>query len=132
MPAPAPYIHLPDSARAALEFYREVFGGAVTLHSFEDFGRTDGPADDVAHGELTGPVTLFAADVGEGEDSFAAAGLLFSLLGVADPSTLHRWFEALSVAGDVVDPLQLREWGAHDGQVRDRFGLTWLIGYESA
>ena len=30
----------------------------------------------------------------------------------------------------VVDDLQKRPWGAWDGQVVDRFGLHWLIGFE--
>ena len=30
----------------------------------------------------------------------------------------------------MVDPLQRRAWGASDGQVRDRYGVLWLIGYE--
>jgi PhnB protein len=30
----------------------------------------------------------------------------------------------------VVDDLQRRPWGASDGQVRDRYGVRWLIGYE--
>jgi PhnB protein len=29
-----------------------------------------------------------------------------------------------------VDDLQARPWGASDGQVIDRFGLHWLIGFE--
>lgn len=130
MTAPAPYLHLPGSARAALEFYAQVFGGEVTVHSFRDFGRTDGPGDHVAHGQLEGPVSLFAADVGDGEPPFAAQGLLFSLLGAQEPPVLERWFAALGAGGEVIDPLQVREWGAHDGQVRDRYGVTWLIGYE--
>ncbi|APZ35534.1 hypothetical protein [Microbacterium aurum] len=32
--------------------------------------------------------------------------------------------------GELVDPLALKPWGDHDGQVRDRFGVTWLIGYQ--
>jgi PhnB protein len=30
-----------------------------------------------------------------------------------------------------VDDLQTRPWGASDGQVVDRFGLHWLIGFEA-
>jgi PhnB protein len=29
-----------------------------------------------------------------------------------------------------VDELQTRPWGATDGQVIDRYGLHWLIGFE--
>ena len=55
---------------------------------------------------------------------------MFALLGTADPATLREWFARLSEGGHVVDDLQLRPWGAHDGQVIDQYGLPWLIGYE--
>jgi PhnB protein len=56
--------------------------------------------------------------------------MMLSLLGFAAPHVLDAWFTALSVGGRVIDALQQRPWGASDGTVRDRFGLTWLIGYE--
>lgn len=125
-----PYLHFDGTAAAALTAYRDVFGGELVLHTYSDFGRDDGPADRIAHGMLQGPVELFAADAGPGEPSLALTGILFSLLGTAEPAELERWFAALAEGGEVLDPLQLRPWGDHDGQVRDRFGVTWLIGYQ--
>jgi len=55
---------------------------------------------------------------------------MLALLGTADPSTLRTWFSRLSDGGRVVDDLQKRPWGASDGQVIDRYGLHWLIGFE--
>ena len=131
MTAPTPYLHLPGTAREALTFYAGVFGCGVQLHTLADFNRTDGPADAIAHGYLTGgPVELFAADASGEQPSFRAEGLLFSLLGAADPATLRGWFAGLADGGRVIDDLQRRPWGASDGQVVDRFGLHWLIGFE--
>jgi PhnB protein len=129
--APTPYLHLPGTAREALTFYGDVFGARVQLHTYAEFGRTDGPADAVAHGYLVdGPVSLFAADVSGDEPSLRCEGLMLALLGAAAPSVLRRWFDGLAVGGRVVDDLQARPWGASDGQVVDRFGLHWLIGFE--
>ncbi|MFT3797957.1 VOC family protein [Microbacterium sp.] len=124
-----PYLHFDGTARAALTCYRDVFGGELVLHTYADFGRADGPGDRIAHGMLQGPVELFAADAAPGEATLQLEGVLFSLLGTAEPAELERWFAALADAGDVLDPLALKPWGDHDGQVRDRFGVTWLIGY---
>ncbi|HEX3958817.1 MAG TPA: hypothetical protein VHZ03_19680 [Trebonia sp.] len=55
---------------------------------------------------------------------------MLSLLGTADAATLKDWFSRLSERGRVVDDLQVRPWGASDGQVIDRYGLHWLIGFE--
>jgi PhnB protein len=132
MTSPAPYIHFPGTAREALTFYGDVFGCGVQLHTFAEFNRADGPADAVAHGYLTGgSVTLFGADVAGDELPLQSQGLMLALLGTADPPVLRTWFSRLSEGGRVVDDLQTRPWGASDGQVIDRYGVHWLIGFEN-
>jgi PhnB protein len=131
MTDPTPYIHFPGTAREALTFYGDVFGCAVHLHTFAEFNRSDGPPDAIAHGGLTGgPVALDGADVAGDERPVRTEGLMLGLLGTAGPSTLRTWFSRLSEGGRVVDDLQQRPWGASDGQVIDRYGLHWLIGFE--
>lgn len=132
MTAPTPYLHLPGTTREALTFYSKVFGGGVELHTFAEFNRTDGPPEAIAHGYLIeGPVTLFAADVAGDEQPLRAEGMMLSLLGTATPATMRSWFARLAEGGRVVDDLQTRPWGASDGQVVDRYGLHWLIGFEA-
>jgi PhnB protein len=131
MTDPTPYVLFPGTAREALTFYGDVFGCAVALNTFAEFNRTDGPADAIAHGGLTGgPVALSGADAAGDEQPIRSEGLMLALLGTADPSTLRTWFSRLSEGGRVVDDLQTRPWGASDGQVIDRYGLHWLIGFE--
>jgi PhnB protein len=131
MPDPTPYILFPGNARDALTFYGDVFGCTVRLHTFEEFHRRDGPADAIAHGGLTGgPVALSGADAAGNQQPVRSEGMMLALLGTADPPTLRTWFARLSEGGKVVDDLQKRPWGASDGQVIDRYGLHWLIGFE--
>lgn len=131
MTDPTPYIHFPGTAREALTFYGDVFGCAVQLRTFAEFERADGPADAIAHGYLTGgPVALSGADVAGDESPVRCEGMMLALLGTADSSTLRTWFSRLGEGGRVVDDLQKRPWDASDGQVIDRFGLHWLIGFE--
>ena len=82
MPTPEPYLLLPGTAREALTFSHGIFGGELTLNTFGQFRREDGPADAVAHGILRGPVSLSAADAAA-EEPFRSSGLMFSLLGAA-------------------------------------------------
>ncbi|MGO4434269.1 VOC family protein [Paenarthrobacter sp. RAF9] len=132
MTAPQIYVLFPGTAREALGFYAEIFGGELTLHSYQDFSRTDGPADAIAHGVLSGVVALAGADAGAGEKSVRIEGAMLSLLGAAEPAVLHEWFDKLADGGRIVDPLAQKPWGASDGQVVDRHGLHWLLGYEAA
>lgn len=131
MTAPFLYLHFPGNAREALAFYADVFGGDLQFHTNAEFGNTDGPADAIAHGMLSGgPVSLFASDTAAGDASVHIEGAMLSLLGTAEPDVLHRWFDRLADGGTVLDPLAPKPWGAADGQVVDRHGLRWLVGYE--
>ena len=132
MTAPTPYIHFPGTAREALTYYGDVFGCSVQLNTLEDFNRSNGPADAIAHGFLTnGPVSLFGSDVIGEERPVRVEGMMLSLLGTAAPSVLNEWFSRLSEGGRVIYDLQVRPWGASDGQVVDRYGLHWLLGFEN-
>ena len=72
MTGPTPYVLFPGTAREALTFYGDVFGCAVRLHTFAEFNRTDGPADAIADGGLTGgPVALLMTTV-----QMSAAGVV--------------------------------------------------------
>ncbi len=73
---------------------------------------------------------LFAADAAGDQAPLRCEGLMLSLLGTVDAATLKEWFAGLSEGGRVVDDLQVRPWGASDGQVIDRYGLHRLIGFE--
>lgn len=131
MTAPVVYVLFPGTAREALEFYADVFGGELKLSTYAEFHRTDGPGDAIAHGMLSGgPVSLFGADAAGDERPARVEGLFLSLLGTAEAEQLHRWFDRLAESGTVIDPLATKPWGASDGQVVDRYGLQWLIGYE--
>ncbi|MGO4144760.1 VOC family protein [Paenarthrobacter sp. YAF11_1] len=132
MTAPQLYITFPGTAREALGFYAKIFGGELSLYSFEEFNRTDGPSDAIAHGVLSGAVSLFGSDAATGEKTVKIQGAMLSLLGAAEPEVLHAWFDKLADGGRILDPLAPKPWGASDGQVVDRHGLRWLIGYEPA
>ena len=126
----SPYLHFAGTAREALDFYHGVFGGELRMFTNGDMGRTDGDAAAIGHGILSGPVSLFAADVDGTQPPFAASGLMFALLGTAQSEVLRGWFAGLSAGGRVVEALEQRPWGDTDGQVLDKYGVLWLIGFE--
>ncbi|MFS0854102.1 VOC family protein [Microbacterium sp. 179-I 3D4 NHS] len=129
MSAPTPYLLFPGNAAEAFADYRAVFGGELQLHSYDEMGRHDGPADAIAHGELRGVVDIAGADAGADDDAVQMGGMFLSLLGTADPGTLTRWFDALAADGRVITPLETRPWGDVDGTLVDRYGIRWLIGF---
>lgn len=126
------YLSFRDNAREAMEFYRSVFGGELTVTPFAEFHASEDPAeqDKVMHSALTTPdgLTLFASDTPNSMDVPSGSSISLSLSGgPEDESLLREYWEKLSEGGVVVMPLDVAPWGDIFGMVTDRFGTAWMI-----
>jgi PhnB protein len=124
-----PYISFPDTARQALEFYRGVFGGDLTLNTFGEAGAAEGAdADKVMHGQLETPAgyTLMASDTPAGMDRTVGTNISLSLSG-DDADELRGYFAKLSEGGAVTMPLEKQMWGDEFGMCVDPFGIAWMV-----
>jgi PhnB protein len=130
-----PYLQFQDQARDAMAFYREVFGGELTLQTFKEGGMSGHPSNDdrIMHAQLVSPhgVVLMASDVPDGVPHQPGSAIFLSLSGDDEPS-LRRFFEALSAEGTIVEPLVEAPWGDHFGMCRDRFGTSWMVNITAA
>ena len=125
-----PYIQFDGTAREALEFYKDVFGGELTTNTFKEFGASHGPDDDdkLMHGQLESPsgFTLMAADTPQGMPYNPGENIAVSLSG-DDGDDLRGYYEKLSEGGKVSVPLEKQMWGDEFGMVTDRFGINWMV-----
>jgi PhnB protein len=127
-----PYISYPGTARQAMEFYRGVFGGELTMSTFGEFGAAGGPGgpdpDGIMHAQLETPsgYTLMASDTPPGMDVTAGTNISVSLSG-DDGDALRGYFEKLSDGGTVTMPLEKQMWGDEFGMVTDQFGINWMV-----
>ena len=124
-----PYIGFADTARQAMEFYRGVFGGELTVSTFGEAGAADGPdADKVMHAQLETPsgYTLMASDTPPGMDVTPGTNISVSLSG-DDSDQLRGYFQKLSDGGAVTMPLEKQMWGDEFGMCTDQFGVTWMV-----
>jgi PhnB protein len=124
-----PYISFTDNARQAMEFYQEVFGGALALNTFGEFGAADSPdADKIMHGmlETDSGYTLMGADTPTGMERNPGDTIAVSLSG-DDADDLRAYWSKLSEGGNVTMPLEKQMWGDEFGMCVDRFGISWLV-----
>ena len=124
-----PYLNFNGTARQALEFYRSVFGGELTLSTFGEMGAADAPdADKIMHAmlETTSGFTLMGADTPSGMTFEPGARITVSLSG-DDGDELRGYWEKLSAGGTVAMPLEKQMWGDEFGMCADRFGVTWMV-----
>ncbi len=123
-----PYLSFDGNGREALDFYRSVFGGELTVNTFGDFGGDPSIADKVMHGQLDTPAgyTLMASDIAPGMGELTPSNsVTISLSG--DDQELSGYFEKLSDGGRVTMPLEKQMWGDVYGQLVDKFGVSWMV-----
>ncbi|HWS56918.1 MAG TPA: VOC family protein [Actinotalea sp.] len=125
-----PYLSFRDSARPAMEYYRSVFGGELTISTFAEFGVSDDPAeqDKVMHAMLVSPggLVLMGADTPAAMDHTPGNGYAVSLSG-DDLAELRGYWERLSDGGTVTEPFVTAPWGDTFGMCTDRFGVSWMV-----
>jgi PhnB protein len=122
-----PYIQFEGSAREAMEYYRTVFGGELTVSTFGEFGMEGAGAEGVMHAQLETPsgYTLMASDTPPGMDVQSGSSITISLSG--DEQDLRQYFEKLADGGQITMPLEKQMWGDEFGQCVDRFGVAWMV-----
>jgi PhnB protein len=122
-----PYISYPGTARQAMEFYKGVFGGELTLSTYGEAGAATGAdGDKIMHAQLETPAgyTLMASDTPPGMEHSAGSAISVSLSG--DGDELRSYFEKLSAGGTVTMPLEKQMWGDEFGMCVDQFAVTWM------
>ncbi|NUT32042.1 MAG: VOC family protein [Hamadaea sp.] len=124
-----PYMNFPGTARAAMEFYKDVLGGDLKINTFGEFpGSDDAMKDNVMHAQLETPAgfTLMASDMGPGMEHKPGENVSISLSG-EDADELRGYWEKLAAKGTVTMPLEKQMWGDEFGMVVDQFGIGWMV-----
>ena len=125
-----PYLSFRDNAREAMEFYRSVFGGELSVNTFKDFNASSDPSEDdlVMHAQLEGEhgVVFMGSDTPQRMEYQPGSNFSMSLSG-DDEAVLSGWFQKLAEGGTVTMPLEKAMWGDTFGMCVDRFGVNWLV-----
>jgi PhnB protein len=124
-----PYIGFDSNARQAMEFYKGVFGGNLTMNTFGEYGDQNTPdADKIMHAQLETDLgfTLMASDTPAGMQRNPGDNISISLSG-DDAEELRRYWQQLSAGGTVTMPLEKQMWGDEFGMCVDQFGIPWMV-----
>lgn len=130
-----PYLNFKDQARAAMELYKNVFGGSLTMTTFKEAGMVQDPADAdrVMHAMLIAEngITLMASDVPshmQPKDGAMqpAPHTAISLSG-DNEEELRGYWNKLSDGANITQPLVPAPWGDIFGMLDDKFGISWMV-----
>lgn len=122
-----PYIFFKGSCREAMEFYKAIFGGELTVQTYGDVNMAseETPAEYLMHAKLEdGAVVLMGSDTAKASEKSAKVSLS---LGGTDDEKMSAMFEQLSAGGNVFQPLKKEFWGDTFGSLTDKFGIEWMM-----
>lgn len=135
-----PYIHFNGNAEEAFTFYRSAFGGEfINLTRFKDMQTPELPlseneANNIMHIAL--PIGNSSVLMGSDTPSFMGKHNeqeTRSKIAIAPESKeeADRLFHALSAGGTIEMPIADSPWGAYFGMLRDKYGIEWMVNYDS-
>ncbi len=124
------HLNFRGQARAALDFYKEVFGGEQVLMTYGQMGQ--GSVED-AERIIWGQVAcedgfrIMAFDILEPRPYEPGANAFFvSVRGNSAAEVQAKW-DALTAGATILQPLNKSPWSALYGMLTDRFGITWIV-----
>jgi PhnB protein len=135
-----PYIHFNGNAEEAFTFYRSVFGGEFTQVSrYKDlsspnFTIPEKDANRILHIILpTGKNSaIMASDtvemMGQVTENDNRNAIFIS---AESREEADRLFAGLTEGGKVEMPISLGPWGNYFGMFTDKFGVEWMIDFDS-
>ncbi len=125
-----PYISFKDNARAAMEFYKTVFGGKLTVNTFKEFHASDDASEDdkVMHSvlEADNGITFMASDTPNRMEHKPGNNMSMSLSG-ENEEELRGYWDKLSEGATPMMPLEKAPWGDTFGMLTDKFGIAWMV-----
>lgn len=131
-----PHLNFRGDARAALEFYRSVFGGELTVVTYADARAVTEPAaaDQVMWGQVASDTgfRVMAYDVPPAIPWEPGTNSSFASVRGADAAEITRCWERLAEGATVVAPLAPSGWAPLYGMLTDRFGVTWVLDVEAS
>jgi PhnB protein len=125
----SPYINFQGRAHEALEFYHQVLGGTLDLHTVTAQGGAQpaGPEDRIMYARLEADGVLLIATDGHPAYPAQVGDAMALALSGTDQDRLTQIFQALAAGGKIKQPLTAQPWGATVGWLMDQFGISWMV-----
>jgi len=126
------YVNFAGTCQEAFRYYEKHLGGQIGM--VMTHGQSPGPSrlgpewkDAVLHGRISiGGTELMAADIPSAQPMRSA----YLTLGLDSDAEAERIFSALAEGGQILMPMEETFFASRFGQVRDRFGINWMILHE--
>ncbi len=134
-----PHINFNGNAEEAFNFYKSVFGGEFAkIMRFKDLSSPEFPvpeneANKIMHIALPiGKNILMANDVPESMGQVSENENRSKIsISAESKEEADKLFNGLSVGGQIEYQIGDSPWGSYFGMFRDKYGIEWMIDYDS-
>lgn len=125
------HLNFRGNAREALEFYQTVFGGHLTVVTYEDAHRVQTPSEakQVMWGQVLADngFRIMAYDVPSQRPWDQGKDPLFVSVRGETADEIAAFWGKLSDGATIEEPLETSAWSPLYGRLRDRFGVAWVL-----
>ena len=130
------YIGFNGKCREAMNFYKDCLGGELTVQTVggspieKEF--PEGMKDQILHSSLmrNGTLMLMATDC-SAPGGFVEGNNIALSLNCSSEEEINTFYSRLSEGGKIIDSLKQQFWGALFGVFDDKYGIRWMLNYET-
>jgi PhnB protein len=124
-------------AEAAMNFYKSIFGGEfVNFQRMSDIPNApempESEAKKVLHSSLPlGNSFISAMDMPMHRGKLNSGNSFMVQIDTESEAETQKLFEGLSDGANITMPLENQFWGAYFGMLTDKFGIQWMLSFET-
>ncbi len=128
------YLTFNGNCREAMTFYKQTLGGELMLQPIADSPMAhrmpEKMKDRILHSSLTKDGFVLMASDMVGDDGLLNGNSVSLMLDCGSEDEIRDSYAKLSDGGERTHPLETTFWGALFGNVKDKFGIYWLLHYQ--
>jgi PhnB protein len=134
-----PHINFNGNAEEAFTFYKSVFGGEFAkIIRLKDLSSPEFPVADIDANKIMhialpiGKNILIANDIPESMGKVNENENRSKIsISTESREEADKLFNGLSAGGNIEMPIADSPWGSYFGMFRDKFGIEWIVDFDS-
>jgi PhnB protein len=129
-----PYLNFDNNCREAMHFYKDCFGGDLTLQTVGEspMMAAQMPAhmkDNILHSQLkSGDIVLMASDLNR--EKRLEGNTVHLCINCSSEDEINTFFSKLSAGAAITQPVADMPWGARYGELTDKYGKHWMFNFQ--
>ncbi len=127
------YLTFNGNCREAMHFYQHCLGGELYIQTIAETPMgsrfPDNMKNAVLHSSLTkGDMVILGSDM-VGQHGLIKGNAVSMVLNCTSEKEVFDCYKSLSEGGEILHEIELTFWGAHFGDLNDRYGNHWFLHY---